>query len=302
MYKNEPMKLDPSMQLVPTSFDGIFAKVRSPENVAEPMSIAPLIHSSVLARLQEADTPAARIFRDKVLYRHWRPRGPDCPFVRSAERSHAPANSRDRATNTAFTSGNWAGSTINGPWTAAFGIWRVPAVTRPTIQAGTSGGWASSSWVGIDGASADASTDVLQAGVRQQVSAGGGASYFAWFEWFIPKELRTPDSPRYVLETPIDNIQIEPGDEVFSAIYYVGRQGEIMFGNIDRGHYFSMVLEPPKGASFNGASAEWIMEAPDTGEPGTSLPSFTPVVFTTAFSNGRGVRQETRRRAIRRIS
>ena len=73
MLKSAVMNLDPSILLVPTSLDGIFAKVRSPENVAEPMSIAPLIHSSVLARLQETDTPAARTFREKVLYRDWRP-------------------------------------------------------------------------------------------------------------------------------------------------------------------------------------------------------------------------------------
>jgi hypothetical protein len=151
MLKGAVMKLDPSMLLVPTSLDGIFAKVRSPGNVAEPMSIAPLFHSSVLARLQETDTPAARTFREKVLYRHWRPEDQLVPSFGPQSGATHQLTPRHRTANTAFTSFNWAGGTIQGPWTAAFGIWRVPAVTRPTIPAGTSGGWASSSWVGIDG-------------------------------------------------------------------------------------------------------------------------------------------------------
>jgi hypothetical protein len=131
---------------------------------------------------------------------------------------------------------------------------------------------------------------VLQAGVKQEVTGDGDAFYSPWYEWYIPPELRIFGSPIYIFETPIGNMRIEPGDEVFCAIYYVGqgeeRQGEILFGNMDRGHYFSIVLAPPNGASFNGDTAEWIMEAPNGGEPKTSLPNFTPVVFSTAFANG----------------
>jgi Peptidase A4 family len=41
---------------------------------------------------------------------------------------------------------------------------------------------------------------------------------------------------------------------------------------------------PPTGATFNGSDAEWIMEAPDGGEPFSALPSFSPVQFTTALA------------------
>ena len=47
-----------------------------------------------------------------------------------------------------------------------------------------------------------------------------------------------------------------------------------------------MVLAPPPGASFDGNSGEWIMEAPDGGLPNSALPSFTPVQFTTALACG----------------
>ena len=48
----------------------------------------------------------------------------------------------------------------------------------------------------------------------------------------------------------------------------------------------TLALAPPPGATFNGQSCEWIMEAPDSGEPTSSLPRFTPVTFTSALACG----------------
>jgi hypothetical protein len=295
------MKLDASMLLVPTNLPGIFEKVRDLDNGAESSSIAPLIHSGLLARLQETDTPAARAFRERILARRWRPENQINPLLQPQIGVTHQLTDRVQTQNASFTSANWAGGEIKGAWTAAVGIWRVPFVSKPSAPPGTSGGWISSSWVGIDG---DGSNDVLQAGVRQDVSGSGDASYFPWFEWFLekPKNLPpgTPIDPqgyplawvgpdgkfRYIYATKIDNMLIEPGDEVFCGVYYVAHQGEIIFGNVDRRQYFSMVLAPPPGASFSGNVAEWIMEAPNTGEPNTSLPRFTPVVFSAALATG----------------
>ncbi|MEO8851489.1 MAG: G1 family glutamic endopeptidase, partial [Allobranchiibius sp.] len=74
-----------------------------------------------------------------------------------------PLTTRDKVQDTAFTSNNWAGSTISGTWAHAVGIWQVPTISRPSSAPGTNGGWDSSSWVGIDGTYG--SNDVLQAGV-----------------------------------------------------------------------------------------------------------------------------------------
>ncbi len=285
------MKLDPSTHLVPTNVPGVFSKVWTPGNGAKSSSIASLIHSSVLAGLMESDSSGARTFRERILSRDWRPEDQVQPSIVPRIGVTHELTGRRETVNSNSTSSRWAGGVITGgPWSSAFGIWRVPSVNKPSTPPGTSGGWESSSWVGIDGGS-NVSTDVLQAGVDQNVSSGGDASYAPWFEWFIPANLVTPSSPAYVYALPIDNIRIEPGDEVFCGVYYVtqqgvGRQGELIFGNVDRGHYFSMVLAPPTGASFNGRTAEWIMEAPNSGEPGTSIPSFTPLVFSTAFSIG----------------
>jgi hypothetical protein len=97
-------------------------------------------------------------------------------------------------------------------------------------------------------------------------------------------ELQTA-APGYVHQTNIANMPIEPGDEVFVGVHYRNRRGFVMFGNVDRGRYFSIELDPPPGATFSGNSVEWIVEAPNSGEPGTSLPRFTPVTFSAAFGS-----------------
>ena len=191
-----------------------------------------------------------------------------------------PLTVREKVEETAFTSNNWAGSTIKGTWGHAVGIWRVPSVTRPSSAPGTDGGWDSSSWVGIDGTYG--SNDVLQAGVQQSVAGDGSTTYVAWYEWFAPKMTGSPD---YIFQTNIDNIDIQPDDEVFAGVHYQDGQGFVMFGNVTRGRYFSIQLAAPPGATFNGNSVEWIVEAPNTGEPGTALPRFTEVDFTAAYGS-----------------
>jgi hypothetical protein len=62
--------------------------------------------------------------------------------------------------------------------------------------------------------------------------------------------------------------------------------GAIYFANDATGQHFSITLAPPPGASFNGGSCEWIVEAPDGGEPISSLPKFSPVTFTSALACG----------------
>jgi Peptidase A4 family len=92
-------------------------------------------------------------------------------------------------------------------------------------------------------------------------------------------------SPNYIFQTNISNFPVKPGDKVSCSVMYVGRTaGQITFGNQTTGQNFSITLAPPPGASFSGNSAEWIMEAPDFGEPNSALPKFTPVAFSSAFA------------------
>jgi hypothetical protein len=168
---------------------------------------------------------------------------------------------------------------MQGHWATALGVWQIPTVSQPAEPQGTESGWNSSSWIGLDGFG---SNDVLQAGIQQRVTAGGQAQYIAWYEWFAPPQT---NSPGYVWQTNITNFPVSPGQQVYCSVQYINNNtaGYLYFANQTTGHHFSITLTPPPGASFNGDSMEWIMEAPDGGEPSASLPSFTPVQFTTAL-------------------
>jgi hypothetical protein len=69
---------------------------------------------------------------------------------------------------------------------------------------------------------------------------------------------------------------------------FAGRLGVITFVNQTQGFHFSVVLVPPPGAAFTGNTAEWIMEAPDFGEPISSLRKFSQVQFTGTQCSGPG--------------
>jgi hypothetical protein len=95
------------------------------------------------------------------------------------------------------------------------------------------------------------------------------------------------NSPGYIYQTNIANFPVKPGDQVYCSVQYNGTtSGSISFANEATGQHFSLTLAPPPGANFNGQSCKWIMEAPDRGEPISSLPKFTPVTFTSALACG----------------
>ena len=266
-------------KLTDTNLAGVTAIQWSPQVADKPQSHAEAIASELLGPLDSADVRVAAL-RQRLLGRDWPDDARIVPRLAPQVGVTHELTPRERVADTAFTSNNWGGSTIKGKWAHAVGTWRVPTVSIPSTPAGTDKGWDSSSWVGIDGTYG--SNDVLQAGVQQSVGADGSTTYVAWYEWFAPK---VNGSPAYIYQTNIENIRIEPGDEVFAGVHYQNGQGYVMFGNVDRGRYFSIQLAAPPGASFSGNSVEWIVEAPNTGEPGTSLPRFTPVNFSAALGS-----------------
>jgi hypothetical protein len=66
--------------------------------------------------------------------------------------------------------------------------------------------------------------------------------------------------------------------------------GVMWFGNDRTGEHFSITLLPPAGASFQGNTAEWIVETPIHGENNelATLPKFTDITFTSALCCGPG--------------
>lgn len=197
-----------------------------------------------------------------------------------------------RATDTSWVGSQWAGAVfVGGSWNGIVGTWTIPSVSQPPEPQGNEGGWNSSSWVGIDGfnTATNVSNDVLQAGIEQSVNAKGQASYVAWYEWFAPAQV---GSPGYIYQTNIANFPVSPGQKVFCLVLYLPMifipgtgmidAGYIILENETTGKVTSLILWPPPGATFAGNSIEWIMEAPDGGLPTSSLPKFTPVLFTSA--------------------
>jgi Peptidase A4 family len=79
-------------------------------------------------------------------------------------------------------SSHWSGCEVSGSWNAVYGGWKIPAV-RPG-RPNSSNSWKSSSWVGIDGTGTI--SELLQAGIEQDVKSEGTPNYWAWFEWLSP--------------------------------------------------------------------------------------------------------------------
>jgi hypothetical protein len=176
------------------------------------------------------------------------------------------------------------------PWMSALGTWNIPTISQPPEPAGPTGNWDSSSWVGIDGWGG-VSNDVLQAGVEQGLDSDPLTPivtpfYVAWFEWFAPAQgIFGSGSPGYIHQVDIDNFPVAPGQQVYCSVQYINNQtaGSIVFINRKTFQKFSITLAPPPGASFSGSCVEWIMEAPNGGEPFVSVPAFTPIVFNPAY-------------------
>lgn len=278
-------------ELIPTNVVGAFSSPAPPSDF-DPMSASAatlMKHGVFWRRPGPEDHPRLVAAWERVARRPWRAEDRIVPELEPLIGvSHQLRGARELADGR-FTSNNWSGGTLAPPgghtWSGAVGHWTIPTVTQPSEPQGTEGGWNSSSWVGVDGAYT--SNDVLQAGIEQRVDAHGNSSYVAWYEWYAPEQA---GSPAYIWQTNITNFPVSPGQEVFCSVQYIDDvSGHLYFANDSTGQHFSITLAPPPGASFNGGSAEWIMEAPDHGEPVASLPSFTPVHFQGAVCCGQNI-------------
>ena len=258
--------------------------------------------------LRRPDEPHLRAGWDKVFGRTWREQ--DRVMPRLVPASRLAGRVGRMITNRNYTDNNWSGAAhggigTGGSWTTVVAIWNVPTVSQPSEPPGTeSTGWQSVSWVGIDGYNGY-SYDVLQVGVEHWVDLTGTPYYNAWVEWFVPP----PDPSTLPPGTPVDmfgypeawvgtdglypyiypyylnELTLHAGDQVSCTAQYTSDNtaGTLTFANLTTGQYVPPItFAPPPGAGFNGNSAEWILEAPGGGEPGSSLPAFTPITFTWA--------------------
>jgi hypothetical protein len=277
--------------LISTNVKGVYA-IPAPSDDFDlyKASISELLANGMHWRRPDADDhPSLHKVWRRMHARKWHAKDRIIPrLAPQIGKTHTLRQPLKRLSDQSFLNPAWAGAGIRGEaWTGVIGFWTIPTVSKPSEPQGTEGGWNSSSWLGIDGFGI--SNDVLQAGIQQTVDAAGHAGYVAWFEWYAPP---TSDSPPYVYQTNIENFPVSPGQNVFCYVvlfqngFFPGIPlGIITFQNEATGQVAAATLLPPPGAAAQGNTVEWIMEAPDGGEPTSALPNFTPVQFTSALAS-----------------
>lgn len=257
-----------------------------------------LIRAGLPWKRPDAETaPLARAAWDRAMARDWR-REDSAEPLGSVRARRRPLG---RVSDGPNVNSNWAGAVLTtGGWTAVIGTWTIPQIKQPpepsVFDEGFQG-WEMSSWVGLGGYFPNNSNNLLQVGVTQQLLTNGDWGCFAWYQWWIAGNSAGPGVPVYTYQAVQLPLSVNPGDVVScSAQYVLGEDGQPVGGRLDfsdetTGVYASpMVLPVPSGANFSGGSAEWIVEAPDGGEWGTSggprssLLSFTPVTFSFAVA------------------
>jgi hypothetical protein len=155
------------------------------------------------------------------------------------------------------TSNNWSGyaiATNPGAVTAVMGSWVVPTVSGT----GTS---YSSAWVGIDG---DNSNSVEQIGTDSDLT-NGKPTYYAWYEMYPAGSVNL-------------NLKIKPGDVITAEVSYIG-SNRFTLHITDGSQSFSVTK---KEAGAQRSSAEWIQEAPSSGNGVLPLSNFGTINFSRA--------------------
>jgi hypothetical protein len=183
-----------------------------------------------------------------------------------------------------FAASNWNGWVVTGSWQAASALITVPTVTPGPYQI-LDNALSASVWVGLDGFKSN-SNDVLQAGISASFDPyfePGITTYRAWFEWYIDGYQNLYEQFPYVFQTDLP-IPVNAGDVIFVMVFYgqgaMANKGCIWFQNVSRSSTsppFFLVLSPPTGASANGSSVEWIVEA--NSPPPAALPNVGSVFF-----------------------
>lgn len=162
-----------------------------------------------------------------------------------------------------WTSLNWSGYGVSGgPFTAASGTFTVPSLTGAANSTENM-----SAWVGIDGWGND---NLIQAGVDEDVDPSSGrVDIWPWWE-ILP-----------AASAPITTVSVSEGDSVTVTIWQVsGTLWEISLVDNTNGQSFAT----QQSYSGSGASAEWIVEAPENGTNQTIYP-IAPYSPSVSFTN-----------------
>jgi hypothetical protein len=176
----------------------------------------------------------------------------------------SPTSPQPRVTPSQDTSHNWSGyATTDGKFTAVSGTWTVPQVNSN----GASG--VGATWVGIGGVT---SHDLIQAGTEETDMGSGRVQYSAWVETL-------PQASRPV------RFSVHPGDSVTVSINEQSTNNwQISFNNNTTGQTYQTSMRYTSSHS----SAEWVVEAPSSGNGILPLDNFGTVSFSGASATENG--------------
>jgi hypothetical protein len=262
---------------LPTNLPGIYTFEALPEDV-DPRKA----NAKTLLRYGIPPKPkgprakrAARMWQQLLSrrYRHITPHLSKRPEHRTYPKIRGGTGATD-------TSPVWSGGVIMNAsnMQLVFGQWVIPTVTPPPSAGSADGDWWTLAWVGMDGWG---SPDVLQAGTAQHVSRLGGnvsTEYFAWHEWFTQDWIQ------------FDNFDVSPGDTIATLVEFDGTDssgkqwGRATILNISRGTEVTTEYSAPSTVTFQGNSAEWVMETPQFSGVAAQLPEYGEIVFTNCLA------------------
>jgi hypothetical protein len=156
--------------------------------------------------------------------------------------------------NTNATSNNWSGYVLDGAngtfkvnETQVSADWNIPSVAQAIGTCNSTWDY-STQWVGFDGWG---SSDVLQAGSEADATCSS-TLYSFWYEWYPNAETR--------VSSPV----AQPGDWVAIQVWYTTTSpyGHAYWADYRSGLSASVGFNPPSGTTFEGNSAEWVVERP----------------------------------------
>ena len=176
---------------------------------------------------------------------------------------------------------NWSGYILakfqtGQKYKAITATWTVPEVVFQGVDA------ASAEWVGIGGfcknakcnKQKDVDKTLIQLGTAQEAFGTSDLQYFAWYELL----------PRAPITTPL---AVSPGDVITASLTCEGKckgtaRWTLSFTNVTTSDTFSQTV---KYKSPN-LSAEWIEEAPVSGNGVVPLADYDTAVFSNGTVNG----------------
>jgi hypothetical protein len=133
--------------------------------------------------------------------------------------------------------------------------------------------------VGFDGFTS--STDVLQAGTEADALCFGGttfAYYSAWFEWYPFAEVR------------IGGFPVSGGDLIGTTVWYTtsAPNGHAYIVDYTTQQSTGVNFSIPGGTTYQGNSAEWILERPGIGGGLANLANYVADQWNIAYAYAGG--------------